>query len=99
MGPYAGVDYNLTLCPLQSQLQHIYHRRPYARIDLNPLPESTLSPSQRLWIWPLYFVTVVIVYSERKKNWQCSMFKKSTVCLPVHGVKPKEKDAANNQDL
>jgi hypothetical protein len=25
MGPYAGVDYNLTLCPLQSQLQHIYH--------------------------------------------------------------------------
>ncbi len=23
MGPYAGVDYNLTLCPLQSRLQHI----------------------------------------------------------------------------
>ncbi len=23
-GPFAGVDYNLTLCPLQSRLQHIY---------------------------------------------------------------------------
>jgi hypothetical protein len=28
MGPYAGVDYNLTLCPLQSRLQHIYHGQP-----------------------------------------------------------------------
>ncbi len=26
MGPYAGVDYNLTLC----RLQHIYHGQPYA---------------------------------------------------------------------
>jgi hypothetical protein len=23
--PYAGVDYNLTFCPFQSRLQHIYH--------------------------------------------------------------------------
>jgi hypothetical protein len=54
MGPYAGVDYyNLTLCPLQSRLQHIYHGQPYARVDLNPMPESTLSPSQGFWIWPL----------------------------------------------
>ncbi len=53
MGPYAVVDYNLTLCPLQSRLQHIYHGQPYARVDLlNPMPESTLSPSQGLWIWP-----------------------------------------------
>jgi hypothetical protein len=44
MGPYAGVDYNLTLCPLQSRLQHIYIGQPYARVDLNPMPESTLSP-------------------------------------------------------
>jgi hypothetical protein len=35
MGPYVGVDYNLTLCPLQ----HIYHGQPYARVDLNPMPE------------------------------------------------------------
>ncbi len=34
MGPYAGVGYNLTLCPLQSRLQHIYHGQPYARVDL-----------------------------------------------------------------
>jgi hypothetical protein len=25
MGPYAGVDYNLTFCPLQSRFPHIYH--------------------------------------------------------------------------
>ncbi len=35
-GPYTGVDYNLTLCPLQSRLQHIFNGQPYARIDLNP---------------------------------------------------------------
>jgi hypothetical protein len=35
MGPYAGVDYNLTLCSLQSRLlQHTYHEQPYARVDL-----------------------------------------------------------------
>ncbi len=51
MGPY--VDYNLTSCPLQSRLQHIYYGQPYARVDLNPMPESTLSPTQVLWIWPM----------------------------------------------
>ncbi len=35
--PY--VDSNLTL----SRLQHIYHGQPYARVYLNPMPESTLS--------------------------------------------------------
>ena len=49
MGPYAGVDYKLTLCPLQ----HIYHGQPYARVDLNPMPESTLSASQVQSICPL----------------------------------------------
>jgi hypothetical protein len=29
MGPYAGVDYNLSLRPLQ----HIYHGQTYARVD------------------------------------------------------------------
>ncbi len=60
MGPYAGVNYNLTLCPPQSRLQHIYHGQPYAgaalnpyaRVDFNPMPETTLSPSQGLWVWP-----------------------------------------------
>ncbi len=46
MEPYAGVDYNLTLC----RLQHIYHRKPYARVDLNPMPESILSPSQSVYL-------------------------------------------------
>ncbi len=39
MWPYAGVDYVLTLCPLLSPLQNIYHGQPYARVDLNPMPE------------------------------------------------------------
>ncbi len=47
---YAGVDYNLTLC---DRFQHMYHGKPYARVDLNPMPESTLSPKQGLRIWPL----------------------------------------------
>jgi hypothetical protein len=40
MGPYAGVDYNLTT--LQRRLQHIYHCLPYARVDIYPMPESTV---------------------------------------------------------
>jgi hypothetical protein len=48
--PSAGVDYNLTLCPLQGRLQHIYRGQPYARVGLNPMPESTLSARQGLWI-------------------------------------------------
>ncbi len=52
VGSYAGVDYNLTLCPLQSRLQRSYHGQHYARVDFNPMPESALSPSQGLWIWP-----------------------------------------------
>ncbi len=34
--PEFGVDYNLTLCPFQSRLQHIYHGQPYARVDFIP---------------------------------------------------------------
>ena len=57
MGPYAGVASNLIIC----RLKHIYHGQPYdrvhpnlyVRVDLNSLPESTLSPSQGLRIWPL----------------------------------------------
>jgi hypothetical protein len=40
MGPYAGADYNLTLCPLHIRLQHIYHGQPYARVDFNPQSET-----------------------------------------------------------
>jgi hypothetical protein len=40
---YAGVDYNLTLCPLQGRLQHLYHGQWALTIDdLLPMPESTL---------------------------------------------------------
>jgi hypothetical protein len=47
MEHYAGADYNLLL-----RLEHIYHGQPYASVDLNPVPESTLSLSQGLRIWP-----------------------------------------------
>jgi hypothetical protein len=33
----------------------------YARVDLNPMPESTLSPSQGITIWPLCFRVYIIV--------------------------------------
>ncbi len=36
MGPYAGVDYNLTVSPLQRRLQHIYYGQPFARVDFIP---------------------------------------------------------------
>ncbi len=45
MEPSTGVDYYLGLGRPQSRLQHIYHGQPYARVDLIPMPESTLSPS------------------------------------------------------
>ena len=47
MGPFARVDYNITLCRLQSRLQYMYHGQPYARVDLNPVPESTGIPPVR----------------------------------------------------
>jgi hypothetical protein len=51
MGPYAGVDYNLTLCRLQSRLQHIYHGQPMPELTLT-LCQSRLYP-QSGRIWPL----------------------------------------------
>jgi hypothetical protein len=33
--------------------------QPFARVDLNPMPELTLSPSQELRIWPLGVGVVV----------------------------------------
>ncbi len=41
MGPFMP---ELTI--VTSRLQHIYHGRPYARVDFNHVPESTLVPSQ-----------------------------------------------------
>ncbi len=40
MGPFAVVQYNLTLC----QLQNMYHGRPYAWVDLNPMPHCKKNP-------------------------------------------------------
>jgi hypothetical protein len=62
MGPYAGVDYNLASCPLQSRHQHIYHGQPYARVDLNPMPESTLTLCQSLLYPPVRDLASVLYY-------------------------------------
>jgi hypothetical protein len=42
--PVPELTISLTLCPLRSRLQHIYHGQLYARVDLNPC--------QGLLIWP-----------------------------------------------
>jgi hypothetical protein len=44
MGPYVGADNNLPLYRIQSRLKHTYNGLPSARVDLNPMSESTLSP-------------------------------------------------------
>jgi hypothetical protein len=44
-------ELTLTSPYVQSRRQHIYHGQPYGRVDLNHMLESTLSPSQGLWIW------------------------------------------------
>jgi hypothetical protein len=67
MGPYAVVDY------LQSRLRHIYHGQPYARVDLNPMPEPTLSPSPGLRIWRQVSY-VAIIASGLWKKWQLKLW-------------------------
>jgi hypothetical protein len=47
MGPYDGVDYNLTLCPLQSRLQHIYHGQSLTLKSTMTLCQSRLYPPVR----------------------------------------------------
>jgi hypothetical protein len=52
MEPYAGVDYNPTLRPLQSQFQHIYHGQPYVRVDFMPQSETLdLASVQYCNVW------------------------------------------------
>ncbi len=62
MGPYAGVDYNPTLCSLQSRLQHIYHGQPNPWVDLNPMPVATL-PNARVDLNPMPESTLTLCQS------------------------------------
>jgi hypothetical protein len=61
--PY-GIDCNLTL----GRLQDMYHGQPYARVDLNPMPESTLCPSQGLRIFPQMCRRLLSVFSISRKG-------------------------------
>ncbi len=76
-GPYAGVDYNLTLCQLQSRLQHSLRLslretwcmgigQPYTRVDLYPMAESTKSHSQEFGIWPLLSLYNAAIFIHNK---------------------------------
>jgi hypothetical protein len=82
LGPYAGVDCNLTVCPLQSRLQQIYHGRPYARVDLNPMQQTTLSPIRDFGfcLWLYHFSRTVVlwvycipVYTYRETRERCPL--------------------------
>jgi hypothetical protein len=66
MGPYAGDDYNLTLCRLQSRLQDSTMRNPKPKSTL-PYARVELSLSQVLRILPLYF--------EHPQPWLTKMLK------------------------
>jgi hypothetical protein len=53
MGPYAGVDY-ITSPYVHSNVYSTTFTmgNPMPEATLTPMPVSTLSPSQELWIWP-----------------------------------------------
>jgi hypothetical protein len=75
MGPHAGVDYNLNLCPLQSRLQHIYHGQPNARVDLNrSYARIDFTPPVRVFGFGLdtlsrLFVTVCTPLNAAYEDW------------------------------
>jgi hypothetical protein len=81
MGPFAGVDYNLTLCRLLSRLQHIHHGQPHTWVDLNPIPESTLSPCQGLRIWPQSLLSAIL-FVEYRYNASLNLTSPSTSPTP-----------------
>jgi hypothetical protein len=73
MGPFAGVDYNLTFCRIQHMM---YHGQRFASESTSTLCQSrsTLNPSQGLRIWPRdnspapqYFKAVLWI---RRPNYQ-----------------------------
>ncbi len=43
----------LTLCPLQSRLQHIYHRQLYVRVDFVPQSETLHLASVLYCMWDI----------------------------------------------
>jgi hypothetical protein len=50
--PPPTYTYNMHSTETVCRLQDIYHGPPYAKVDLNPMSESTLFPSQGLRVWP-----------------------------------------------
>ncbi len=77
MEPYAGIDYNLTLC----WLQHIYsyHGKHCPRVDLN-LCQSRLYPPVRDLGWPRRTCSALLPISQYKSSSIC----RSSFLLFVH---------------
>ncbi len=76
MGPYAGVDNNPSLCPLQSRLQHIYRGQLYARVDFLPQPGTLdLASDQTVWAPIVCFFTKILF---GKSGWN---FRTATIGL------------------
>jgi hypothetical protein len=53
----AGVDFNLILQYVDSRVDS--NTFTMDRVDRNPMSQSTSSPSQGLWIWPLKYYDLV----------------------------------------
>ncbi len=65
--PYAGVNYPYPLPHLMSTPESTRTHLPWTtRVDLNPVPIFTLSPSQGLRIWLLWVLYAKGICSERK---------------------------------
>ncbi len=69
MGHYAGVV-TITLHYVHSRVHYntFTNGKPNVRVDLYPMPDSTLSPSQGLWIWPLPAFTSTQYSTQRVLN-------------------------------
>ncbi len=71
MGPIPEFDYNLTLCPLQSRLQHIYHRQPRSQSRPESYAISRLYPPVRdleFGLWEAYFCSIIMTEIGKGEN-------------------------------
>jgi hypothetical protein len=56
MGPYAGAEYTLTLCPLQSLLKHIYHGQPTLQRHNTQKSKQIFSGKELLGLSPNFYI-------------------------------------------
>jgi hypothetical protein len=76
---------NLTLCPLQSRLQHIYHGQPYARVDFIPRSGTLDLASVCFGLCLLSYTTVLWLDGEKCKSLLCPI----NICYDSYENKQK----------